>query len=354
MRMSMRRLTTRATDAALCLILLLLAHIMAATDAVAQGAPRSPTSVGAVSLPGTGTLRPSDTDSFTFIVAGDNRPPKADSAQPRTPGLIFAAAKKAKAAFAIWTGDMIYGLDSVGRAKIRKQYAVFLAIAKTGGTPVFSAPGNHEMDVKVKVDSSSGAPRKETGSAAMQALYRANLGLTAGAPVYQAFTYGNSRFILLNTEEVSPPATPRSRGATVAGGQLNLDPGYVGSAQLAWLAQQLEASAGARHVFVFMHHPIKPKKATMGLDSASAAKLTALFAKHHNISYVFASHEHLYYNPQTHDESQPPSRDDPSSDAPYYLVSGGAGAPLAAGGFHNYLAVSVKKAHVDVTMVQLP
>ena len=349
----MRRLTTRATDAALCSILVLLAY-MPATAAFAQGARRLPTRVGAVSLPGTGTLRPSNTDTFTFIVAGDNRPPKADSAQPPTPGLIFAAAKKAKVAFAIWTGDMIYGLDSVARAKIRKQYEVFLAIAKTGGTPVFSAPGNHEMDVKVKVDSTSGAPRKETGSAAMQALYRASLGLAPGAPVYQAFTYGNSRFILLNTEEVSPPATPRSRGATVAGGQLNLDPGYVGSAQLTWLAQQLDSSDGARHVFVFMHHPIKPKKATMALDSASAAKLTALFAKHHNISYVLASHEHLYYNPQTHDESPPPGRDDPSRDAPYYVVSGGAGAPLAEGGFHNYLVVSVKKAHVDVAMVRLP
>ena len=323
-------------------------------SATAQKAPR----VSAVPLPGTGELRNADTTTFTFFVAGDNRPAKADSAQPPTPGLIFAAAKKQKPAFIVWTGDMIYGLDSAEPRRIRKQYDEFLALARKGETPVFAAPGNHEMDVKLgggtKKKSAGDTLIKEAGSAKMEALYRANLGLAVGAPIYQAFTYGNSRFILVNTEEVSPSGLARSRGETVARGKLNLDPGYVSPAQLGWIRQQLDASAGAKHVFVFMHHPIKPKKATMGLDSASATALVTLFAKYRNISYVFASHEHLYYNPQTKDDSAPPSRDDPSMYTPYYLVSGGAGAPLEKGGFHNYLVVNVKGSFVEVQLVRLP
>jgi 3',5'-cyclic AMP phosphodiesterase CpdA len=322
----------------------------------AVASAQKPPKVTAVPLPGTGKLRDADTASFTFFVAGDNRPPKADSAQPPTSGLIFAAAKKQKPAFIVWTGDMIYGLDSADPKKIKKQYKEFLDIAKKGDTPVFASPGNHEMDVKFKdpKHAKNDTLIKETGSAAMEALYRANLGLAKDAPIYQAFSYGNSRFILVNTEEVSPQGVVRSRGETVAGGKLNLDPGYVSPTQLAWVKQELDSSAKAKHVFIFMHHPIKPKKATMGLDSASAAALTTLFAKYKNVSYVLASHEHLYYNPQTKDESQPPARDDPSKDGPYYLVSGGAGAPLDKGGFHNYLVVAVKKHHVDVTMVKLP
>ena len=323
-----------------------------------SAAAHKPPKVSAVPLPGTGKLRDADTAYFTFFVAGDNRPPKADSAQPTTPKLIFDAAKKQKPAFVVWTGDMIYGLDSAEPKKIKKQYKEFLDIAAKGETPVFAAPGNHEMDVKLK----STAPKKsagdtlikETGSAAMEALYRDNLGLAKGAPIYQAFTYGNSRFILVNTEEVSPQGVARSRGETVAGGKLNLDPGYVSPAQLKWVKQQLDSSTSAKHVFIFMHHPIKPRKATMGLDSASAAALMTLFTKYKNISYVFASHEHLYYNPQSKNDAQPPNRDDPSMYQPYYLVSGGAGAPLDKDGFHNYLVVNVKDSFISVKMVKLP
>ena len=323
--------------------------------AAAQRVPR----VSAVALPGTGTLRNADASTFTFFVAGDNRPPKADSAQPPTPGLIFAAAKKQRPAFIVWTGDMIYGLDSAHATRIKKQYDEFLALAKKGDVPVFSAPGNHEMDVKLggkgaRKKSAGDTLIREAGSVEMEALYRANLGLAPTAPINQAFTYGNSRFLLVNTEEVSPTGLARSRGETVAGGKLNLDPGYVSPAQRAWIKRQLDASTGARHVFIFMHPPIKPKRANMGLDSASAAALVSLFAKYRNISYVFASHEHLYYNPQTGDDSAPPSRTDPSTSTPYYLISGGAGAPLDKHGFHNYLVVNVKGSFVDVQLVRLP
>lgn len=303
-------------------------------------------------IPGTGRLKPSKGTSFTFIVAGDNRPAKADQPQPSTPGTILAAAKKLKASFAVWTGDTIYGLDSADSSAIGKQYKEFFKIAATAGVPVFTAPGNHEMDVKVKHDQDL----KETGSQKMEDLYRENMGIAKDAPIYGAFTYGNARFILLNTEEIPPANAVRSASATVtnpaSGSKVNLDPGYISAAQMTWLANELAANK-ATHTFVFMHHPIKPLKSDMALNKANSDELEKLFAKYSNISYVMASHEHLYYNPQTKDTSQPPGRTDPSKDPPFYLVSGGAGAPLDKGAFNNYLVVTVDGNKIQVQMVKL-
>jgi len=303
-------------------------------------------------VPETGSLQPAHGTKFTFIVAGDNRPANATSPQPPTPGQIFDAAKKEGAAFVVWTGDTIYGLDDADPGGIGKQYKEFFTLAARAGVPVFNAPGNHEMDVKVKHDKN----RKEIGSAAMENLYRKNMGIAEGNPIYGAFSYANARFILLNTEEIPPPGVTRSPMAIVGdsmdpAGQVNLDPGYVSPEQMNWLSAKLAANK-ATHTFIFMHHPIKPKKADMGLDKKNAEDLVRLFAKYQNISYVFASHEHLYYNPQTRDTTAPPNRTAPSKDPPYYLISGGAGAHQAPGDFHNYLVVSVDGKHIKVRMVQ--
>jgi hypothetical protein len=304
-------------------------------------------------IPGTGSLQPPSGTSFTFIVAGDNRPASAKDSQPATPSTIMAAAKAAKAAFVLWTGDTIVGLDSADSHTIHDQYKAFFAIATTAGAPVFSAPGNHEMDVKVKNNKNL----KEIGSAKMEALWRQNMGLSKNAPIYASFTYSNAHFILLNTEEIPPAGTVRSPGALVgdteSGGKVNLDPGYVSKEQMKWLEADL-ASNKATHTFVLMHHPIKPLNPDMGLNQASADELVKLFGKYSNISYILASHEHLYYNPQTGDASQPPSRTAPSSAPPFYLISGGAGAPLDKGGFYNYLVFQVDGVNITAAMKQLP
>lgn len=304
-------------------------------------------------VPGTGSLKPAPGNTFTFIVAGDNRPDNATDKQPPTPAQIFAAAKTEGAAFLVWTGDTIYGLDDADPVGIGKQYQEFFTLAAAAGVPVFNAPGNHEMDVKVKHDKD----RKEIGSAAMEDLYRTNMGIAKGGAIYGAFSYANARFILLNSEEIPPTGVTRSPMAVVDStdgtGKVNLDPGYISKEQMDWLKSELAANK-ATHTFIFMHHPIKPEKSDMGLDEKNAKDLVKQFAKYQNISYVFASHEHLYYNAQTRDTTPPPNRTAPSKDPPYYLISGGAGAHLVKGGFHNYLVVSVDGNNIKVKMVQLP
>ena len=89
----------------------------------------------------------------------------------------------------LWTGDTISGKakhpkDAKDAQEIAAEYDEFLGIAKTAGAPVFNAPGNHEMD-----------DGKNDPSDAMKKLYEKNM-----AGTYGAFTYGNSRFIALDSE----------------------------------------------------------------------------------------------------------------------------------------------------------
>jgi len=307
-------------------------------------------------VPGTGPLRPAKTESFSFIVAGDSRPHKPNLPLPPTAEQIFAAARALKPAFIIWTGDAIYGLSSADPDVIAKQYAAFFQVARKAAAPVFLAPGNHEMDVRIPVEGQK--HKREIGSPQMEALFRKNMGLAQRAPLYGAFTYGNSRFILLNSEEIAPPGTERSPHARVgAGGELNLDPGFISEEQLEWLRRELDSNK-ALHTFIFMHHPIKPRQSHMRLNRRNAEALLELFGHYRNISYVIASHEHLYYNPQTRDTTPPPERIDPSPQPPLYLVSGGAGAPLEGtpenGGFHHYLLFRVEGDKVQPRLIRLP
>jgi hypothetical protein len=293
-------------------------------------------------LPGTPELgTPSDPAHFTFLVAGDDRP--AAEADPPTPTIatIFAAAKQLKPAFVVTLGDTIYGKNPHSRPTIAKEYDAFLTLALGSGATVFNAPGNHELD-----------DADDVPNPLMTLWYGQLMDLPFGA-----FTYGNSRFILLNTEELPPAGIKRSPGATTAGGK-HLDPGWVSPLQLKALRQELDNDQAAAHVFVFMHHPIEPKDKNSGLDKASAKALTALFKRYKNISFVLAAHEHVYFNPQDPGNvTTVKSRTDPSDKPPTYLVSGGAGAPLngtpAEGGFFHYLVFKVAANRVDVSLVNL-
>ncbi|HVT57339.1 MAG TPA: metallophosphoesterase [Thermoanaerobaculia bacterium] len=295
-------------------------------------------------LPGTPALgEAKDPGHFTFVVAGDNRPAKKKDPPSSTVVVkIFRAIRKLQPSFLVMLGDTIFGKEPDNKQRVDDEYSGFLALAAGAGAPVFNAPGNHEMD-----------DQNDVPNATMQQWYAATIG-----PPYSAFSFGNSRFILLDTEESPPAGTQRAPGAPAEGGK-TLDPGYVSAAQLALLKGDLDANRDKAHVFIFMHHPIKPKDPKAGLDPHSAKQLTDLFSGYPNVSYVLAAHEHLYFNPQDPaNVATVPSRTDPAG-PPTYLVSGGAGAPLnkhtppAQGGFHHYLVFQVAGNQVGVTLVNL-
>ncbi|HEY4678070.1 MAG TPA: metallophosphoesterase [Candidatus Angelobacter sp.] len=303
-------------------------------------------------LPKTGSLsQPPDPNIFTFVIAGDNRPANSSCPQPPIPGTIFADVHEMKppAAFVLWTGDTISGKDP-DRKVLKKQYKEFLAIAATAGVPVFNAPGNHEMDEKDEVPSSK-----------MKERYRQYM-----AETYGAFNYGNSRFIALDSENEPPTGTLTKDMSTAEGATKHQPPGYITQKQLDLLKADLEANKDKAHIVIFMHHPVMPYGGDKsGLDPASVKALQELFAGdkkkkipgYTNVSYVVSGHEHMYFNPQGDPNkfTDPPSRTDPSQ-PPYYLISGGGGAPLkkdTPGSFYHYLIFKVNGAQITPTLVKV-
>jgi hypothetical protein len=299
-------------------------------------------------LPGTGQLpSPADPNKFTFVLAGDNRPAKSSCPQPPEPGMIFEAVKALNppAAFVLWTGDTISGKQP-DATQLKKEYHKFLELAAQAGVPVFNAPGNHELD------DSNNVP-----SQAMKGYYRDNM-----AGTYGAFSYGNSRFIALDSEN-EPAASKKSKELTTAEGEAKSEaPGSITTKQLGLLKEDLAADTKTGHVFIFMHHPVFPYDAKDGLDQASVTALQDLFAQY-SVSYVVSGHEHMYYNSLGSKTTMtpPPSRTDPLPPPlpmapPFYLVSGGGGAPLKntpAGSFFHYLVFKVDGDKVSPTLVQI-
>ncbi len=289
---------------------------------------------GSVGLPpltamkGTGTLIPSRADRITFAVFGDSQ--GGDEARAII-SRIFGEIRDyqpSRPAFAFCLGDIVKGKDPQDPAKyIRQKFAEYLQLAGTAGVPVFNAPGNHEMD-----------DRNDIPSERMHKIYKESVGTS-----YGAFDYGNSRFIALNTEDVPPAGTPSPPDG--------IEFSYIGDMQFKQLDADLDANKDKTHIFIMMHYPMKPQRPQDSLNPNSLKKLSTILAKYDNISYILASHEHLFYNPQDPDnvtDVEPFKAGDPTR----YLISGGAGAgiyvPAEKGGFHHYLLFDVDGNNVSV------
>jgi 3',5'-cyclic AMP phosphodiesterase CpdA len=294
-------------------------------------------------LPQTPALsQPANPTQFTFVLAGDNRPAHSRDPQSAVPGNIFCAVQRMNppAAFVLWTGDTISGKDPQHPKRMHDQYKEFLGIAARAGVPVFNAPGNHEMD-----DS------KETPSKTMKDLYKKYM-----AGTYGAFSYGNTRFIALDSENEPSGAT---KSATTAEGEAKVQaPGAITKTQLKLLKEDLDANKNMAHVIIFMHHPVKPYEKKDGLDETTKKALEDLFTGYKNVSYVISGHEHMYFNHQGPKDqyTPPPARTDPSQ-PPTYLVSGGAGAPLKGntpGSFFHYLVFTVNGNLITPSLIKVP
>jgi len=277
---------------------------------------------------------PKDPDKFTFILAGDNRPEKSADPPTDVTQQIFNEIKKQSPAFVLWTGDVIYGKDPSSPDAIGAQYEAFLKVAATGNAAVYNAPGNHEMNDK------SNCPNSQ-----MLTYY---LDDTDQKQPYGAFDYGDSHFIALDSDEDTPAGDPCNCSSQPGGSK---PPGYISDTQMAMLAKDLEANKTKAHIFIFLHRPLVGYKGADQLCPANVSAMQNLFKQYRTISYVVAGHQHMYYNPQGPDIfKDPPVRKDPAK-KPYYLVSGGGGAPLKGKGFYHYLVFTVDKAKVSVQVV---
>jgi hypothetical protein len=279
---------------------------------------------------------PKDPDKFTFILAGDNRPDKSSDPPTETVKIIFKAIKKQSPAFVLWTGDIISGKDPTG--PITQQYEDFLKIAAKGNAAVFNAPGNHELDDKDNCPNDT-----------MLGLYKSD---TSQTQPYGSFDYGNSHFIALDSDEPAPAGDACNCSSQTAGKDKDDKPtGYISANQIELLKQDLKANKSKAHIFIFLHRPLVGYEGKDQLCPANVTDMQTMFKDYHNVSFVVAGHQHMYYNPQGKDEfGPPPKRKDPAK-KPFYLVSGGGGAPLHKKGFYHYLIFSVDKDTVSVQVV---
>ena len=236
---------------------------------------------------------------FTFAVLGDNRGDESGE-QPAAFRQILRAVNKAGPAFAVNTGDMIYG-RTTNESVAREHWRLYHSAAAQLKVPLFHIPGNHDI----------WSPTSAT-------LYAEMLG-----PSYYSFDYGRARFIALDCE------TESSR---------------LGTKQFEWLRQQLE-TASSRIAFVFLHRPLFPVDGAIGssmdADPKAREQLHQLFVQHRRtIKGVFLGHEHLYH---FHERDGVP-----------YYITGGGGAPLymapELGGFHHFLLVQVDADKVAVEL----
>jgi hypothetical protein len=150
---------------------------------------------------------------------------------------------------------------------------------------------------------------------------------------YYAFTYGSSRFLVLDSNAYSFALTD----------------------QTAWIERELVAArqdTSLRHIFVVMHHP--PFSVSLhGGQADLRERWTPLFERY-NVSAVFSGHDHVYSRAENNDI--------------HYFITGGGGAPLyprrprshpidvaAVKKFErvlHYLRVTVTGSRLEVTAVR--
>lgn len=164
--------------------------------------------------------------------------------------------------------------------------------------PVFTTPGNHD----VRLDGKK--------------IYSKMFGNST-----YSFDYSNCHFAVINSSNYSVP-----------------------SRELTWLEEDLSSSKKPLK-FVFTHVPPfdpRPNATHSMTNQTSANRLMDIIDKN-NISIVFTGHIHTYNST--------------IRNGTHYIISGGAGAQLAAdaehGGFHHFINVTISNSNVSIQPIEL-
>lgn len=236
--------------------------------------------------------RPPCADAFDFVVCGDTRSPEP-VVLPKDFYTMIREWNALQPAFVVDTGDLILGGPAPDLAPMWDEFEKAVGQCKV---PFFPVAGNHDINA----------------DPAVIKIYEDRIG-----PLTYAFTYGNSRFIVLNSEE---------------GGAGN----GISDTQLAWLKDDLKQSH-AKNIFLFLHCPYFAEN-----WDALWAKVAEAFHGY-PVKIVFAGHEHRY-------------RDHGIRDGVHYVVTGGGGAETVdsdeEGGFHHYLLVRVRGEQVSWSVIR--
>lgn len=243
---------------------------------------------------------------FSFAVFGDTQPASENGGQPDVFRSILKRMNDFNPAFAVSTGDRIYGSSSL--AQVQAQYQDFTTLVKSIlPCTVYQAIGNHEIQ--------SNKTNEDFFAKEM------------GGPYY-SFDRGDSHFIVLDSEYIG-------QAARITGEQLE------------WLKQDLHKSRSARHKFVFLHRPLYPVDGHMGecmdMYPKDRDALHSLFVRN-RITAVFSGHEHLFNRQKRNGVT--------------YIISGGGGGFVfpsidGKGDYHHFVVVSIAGDKVEMTLVKI-
>ena len=237
-------------------------------------------------------MRVPDPDHFSFAVFGDNK-----NSHSVFENLLRRVDDDPDIGFAMDIGDMVYDGE-------KEKYRYFLGqLHRHFHKPLLTAIGNHEL--------------KENG----RGLYYSIFG-----PFYYSFQIGRTYFIVLDDAN-----------------EVGIDPW-----QASWLETELIKAQKCQQRLVFMHVPLFDPRVGMYhhcLPKDTADDLAGLFKKY-DVTHIFASHIHGYYQGQW--------------DSIPYTITGGAGAEQMGTDpshyYFHYLKVSIqdKQTIVEVTTLAAP
>jgi len=244
---------------------------------------------------------PASPDAFDFVVTGDTHSNRQLVYQTDLFKQMIQEWNLLQPALVMEVGDLVIG----GSAdNVPPQWDLFAQTIAACRVPYFSAPGNHDIS-----------------DALSERLWQERMG-----PTYYAFSYGNTRFLVLDSEEVDA-----------------LD--QISETQFAWLKQELETTT-ATNILLFLHQPYFTSYDDPGkTDEAMAGrwKRMADLFRGHPVRAVFAGHEHGY-------------RDFGVRDGVHYVICAG-GARFGSGGvpegrFNHYLWVRVRGDQVNWAVIR--
>lgn len=298
--------------------LLLFAAALARAPAAQEPAPPAPAAAAEGRLHtdrphGAQLIRlPKEDDAFGFVVFGDRTGGPAAGIEVLKQAV--ADTNLLDPDLVMTVGDLVQGYNAAD--EWQQQAAEYKAAMQALRMPWFPVAGNHDIYWR-----GAGRPPGE---------HERDFEATFG-PLWYAFEHKRCWFVVLHSDEGDPATGKRDFN----------DPATqrVSPQQFAWLEQTLHKANGARHVFVFLHHP-RWITAKYGDDWD---RVHTLLAKAGNVRAVFAGHIHRM-------------RYDGRRDGIEYYTVASVGAHLEfeaprAGYLHQFHVVTVRPQGIQVAAV---